>query len=536
MNIVLSKPSSSSPTDGDAPSTMSTSSTLSKSLPFGGRVCPPKSIRNYGVGVKLISEFSVGMRNVGVCGVVKHFKPPIKSKGRDFYTVVHVVDKSSPSIGLTCIIFNPSKDKLPVIGKVGAVVLIKGVRIEASKENDHIQAMGHEHTLVGVFSGEMDDVIEDQIGSWYDLSTMEKKRVEELKLWSNSEGPLLLSTKMGEVIVGHFVNLVCQVLAMAVLEDEKRAVLSVLDGSCPKVSYRELDLLKSKKRWEFDSVPEKFFLYRQLTQDVWVSNIDELDAIAGGVVHMINVECFQKPTIQLTAADTDTGPIELRIMERHSGVVHLEYDSKVALKFKESIPTMVGALPAWSDRMGLVDENCIIATIVNESTPLATLEEIREVNKQCEYLVDAQVNPGALNDTCVPHCPLCHDKCLIEGETNCQKDGTVLEYELSFVLHLEDETGELEVMVRGQESRKLLSKVFADNFVACQANKTKIMKVLRILTGVNDPCIAVPSDPRYVYSKPNIQCAIMKVFNPTTSDRSEQSCSYYLVNTVIDLQ
>ena len=515
---------------------MSTSSTLSKSLPFGGRVCPPKSIRNYGVGIRHISELSIGMRSIGVCGVVKHFKPPIKSKGRDFYTVVHIVDESSPSIDLSCIIFNPSKDKLPVIGRVGAVALIKGVRIEASKETDHIQAMAHEHTLVGVFSGEMDDVIEDQIGSWYDLSTQEKKRVEELKLWSKREGPLLLSTKMGEVIVGHFVNLVCQVLAMAVLEDEKRAVLSVLDGSSPKVPYRELDLVKSKKRWEFDSIPEQFFLYRQLTHDVWVSNIDELDVIAGDVVHMINVECFQKPTLQSTAADSDTGPVELRIMERHGGVINLEYDSKEALKFKESIPTMLGALPAWSDRMGVVDANCIVATIVNESIPSATLEEIRKANEQCEYLVDVQINPGALNVVCVPHCPLCHDKCLVEEETNCQKDGTVLEYELSFVLHLEDETGELEVLVRGQESRKLLSKVLADNFVACQANKTKIMKVLHILTGGNDPCSAVPSDPRYVYSKPNIQCTIMKVCHPTSSDRSEQSCSYYLMNTVIDLQ
>ena len=531
----MNRPASSTPSAGCASSAMSTSSTLSELLPFGGRVCPPKSIRNYGVGIRHISELSAGMRNVGVCGVVKHFKPPIKSKGRDFYTVVHIVDESSPSIGLTCIIFNPSKDKMSVVGRVGAVVLIKGVRTEPSKETEYIQAMGHEHTLVGIFSDDVDDVIPDQIGSWYDLSTQEKKRVEELKLWLKREGPLLLSTKMENVIVGHFVNLVCQVLAMAVLEDEKRAVLSVLDGTSPKVSYRELDLAKSKKRWEFDSIPEQFFLYRQLANDVWVSNIDELDVIAGDIVHMINVECFQKPT-NLTAPDADTGPIELRIMERHGRVIHLEYDSTEALEFKESIPTMLGALPAWSNRMGVVDADGIVATIVNESTPSATLEEIREASEQCEYLVDVQVNPGELNAVCVPYCPLCHEKFLAEGETNCQKDGTILEYEFSFVLQLEDETGELEVMVRGQESRKLFSKVFADNFIASQENMDKIMKVLHILTGKNDPSSAVPSDPRYVYSRPNIQCAVTKVFTPATGEKSEQSCSYYLANTVIDLR
>ncbi len=63
-------------------------------------------------------------------GVVKYFKPPMRSKGRDCFTVLYVIDKStSDSSGLTCVIFNFVREMLPVVCACGEVVMVKGLSI-----------------------------------------------------------------------------------------------------------------------------------------------------------------------------------------------------------------------------------------------------------------------------------------------------------------------------------------------------------------------------------------------------------------------
>ena len=328
---------------------------------------------------------------------------------------------------------------------------------------------------------------------------------------------------------------------MAVLEEEKRAVLSVLDGTTTKMPCRELSLAKTKKHWEFDSTPERFFLYRQLTQDVWVSSVKELDAAAGDVVHMINVQCFQKPAVSQSAVSAVEEPVELRITEHQGKIVHLDEDSEEAFKLKESIPTVLSALPAWSYQTVVADDDIVVTTIINESAPFATLEEIQEASQQGEYLVDAEVvrvRPGSLDAVCVPLCPSCREEELtvqIEGG-RCKNDGTILEYELNFALNLKDESGELEVLVSGQESRKLFSKILTDdNFAATQENKGKVLKAFFALTGGNDPFMALPFDPRYCYTRPKLQYAIKKIFDHCTASVGEHSCEYHMVDTVVDL-
>ena len=213
------------------------------------------------------------MKTAGVCGIVKHYKPPAKSKGRDYYTVIHLVDESSPLVGITCVIFNPSKSKLAVMGSIGSVAIIKGLRIESNRETGNLQVLGHEHTLVGVFSGDATVALPDQIGSWYELKAREKKRLEELRQWSTKEGPLLLSTKLEEILSGHFFNMVCVVAAMAVVEECRLAVLSVVDGTMATVACNQLDVDNTRHEWIFDADPELFYKYRSFIQDVWVREL-----------------------------------------------------------------------------------------------------------------------------------------------------------------------------------------------------------------------------------------------------------------------
>ena len=526
------------------PSTSDSASSLL--LPIGGRVCPPTSSRHYSVQLRNISQLSLGMRNTGVCGLVKYYKAPTESRGRDCYIVVHIVDESSPSIGLTCLIFNPSKEKLAIMGSVGAVAIVKGVRIESHKDTMNLQALGHEHTLVGVFSGEVSDVIPNRIGSWYDLSSEEKKRIKELRSWSKREGPLLLSSKLEEVTIGHHFNMVCQVAAMAVLEERKDAVLSVLDGTTAKLPFRELDLAKSKQPWEFDSDPELFYTYRLLTHDVWVAKIAELDVAAGDVVHMINVFSYQlPPRFSVQASTGDSPQVELRLIHCQGKIVHLEDDCQEAIRLKESLPVVHGVLPSWrAPELSNFDETeDIVHTIVNGSTPQGTLEEIRKSDIGSEYVADVEVmliSPGTLDAICVPSCPKCKGRGVdVRAENGedlkCLKDNAILEYSLNFSLLLSDDSEDLEVIVDSKESKRLFSKVFTIKLVADQETKKKALNIFYTLTGGNDPFFALPTDPRYSYPRPTLRCAIKKVGNhPSSAGADEQSCNYYLVNTVID--
>ena len=532
-----------------APSASRPYSSSSSLLPIGGRVCPPTSSRHYAVELRPISQLTLGMRNIGVCGLVKYYKPPSKSRGRDCYIVAHIVDESSPSTGITCLIFNPSIDKLAKMGRVGAVALVKGVRIETQRDTGNLQAFGHEHTLVGVFAGEVSDMIPNRIGSWYDLTNAEKKRVEDLRLWSKREGPFLLNSKLEEVTPGHHFNMICQVAAMAVVPERKTAVLSVVDGTTSKMPCRELNLAKSKQKWEFDSVPELFYTYSLLAHDVWIANIVQLDVAAGDVIHMINVFSYQhvpKQSVQ-AAATVEPPQVELRVFDREGSIVCLEEDSQEAVKFIESLPVMHGVFPSWRtpEESDFYDENeDIVPTIVNDSTPQATLEEIRNADGGSEFLANVEVKliiPGSLDAICVPICPTCGDKGNdVQAENiddpTCLKDGATLVYKLTFSLLLSDKSGEaLEILVDCQESQRLFSKTLSDNLAANRETKEKILDVFYMLTGGNDPFFAVPADPRYSYTRPTFQCAIKKLNDPSTAGNdTEPSCNYYLVNTVIE--
>ena len=511
-------------------------------------MCPPTSSRYHAAELRPISELTLGLRNIGVCGLVKFYKPPSESRGRDCYIIVHIIDESSPTTGITCVIFNPSKDKLANMGRVGAVAIVKGVRIETQRDTTNLQAFGHEHTLVGVFAGEVSDVIPTRIGSWYDLKSPEKKRIQELRLWSKCEGPLLLSSRLEEVTPGHYFNTVCQVAAMAVLQERRDAVLSVLDGTSSKMPLRELNLAKSKQNWEFDSVPELYYTYRLLTHDVWVAKIAQLDVAAGDIVNMINVFSYQHPPRQSTqaAATLDLPLVELRLFDQEGSIVRLEEDCQEAIKFTESLPVMHGVFPSWRapEESDFDNESeDIVHTIVDDTTPQATLEEIRNAESGSKFLANVEiklVKPSTTDAICDSICPSCGGKGLeVQAENSnnplCLKDSATLQYELIFSLLLRDETGELEVVVDGTESPRLFSKLFADNLSATQEMKEKILDVFYRLTGGNDPFFAVPADPRYSYTRPTLRCAVKKVISPPKASSGEQSCNYYLVNTIIDL-
>ena len=168
----------------------------------------------------------VGAQNVALCGLVKSFKLPTKSRDAEFFRIiVHIIDESSPITGIWCdIISNTSEDRLADVGSVGAIVLIKGLYKIQRDTTTKLRAVGNEHMLVGMFPEVESSNM--RIGSWYELASDEKKRVEELRLWSKREGPLLLNTRLKEIAPGHYFNAVCQVATKAIIGEQGNALLS----------------------------------------------------------------------------------------------------------------------------------------------------------------------------------------------------------------------------------------------------------------------------------------------------------------------
>lgn len=85
---------------------------------------------------------------VNVFAIVKYFKSPKKSKGKDYWMAISLVDDSFTSAeeSFVCNVFAPSKEQLPAIKHVGDIVRFEGINV--SKFNGAVNGSGNSrHTF-----------------------------------------------------------------------------------------------------------------------------------------------------------------------------------------------------------------------------------------------------------------------------------------------------------------------------------------------------------------------------------------------------
>jgi len=218
-------------------------------------------------------------------GVVKYFKPPERSRGNDCYTTFCVVDSSSQEGGVSCVLFNPSQDRLPVVGACGEVVMLKGVAI--GMYEGVCQATGHESTLVGIFPPDTASPLPLTIGNFYTMKMSERERLQKVRSWAGTVGlPLLINSKMEEISVNNFCSHLS--LVLAVLTSSTRTsdvVLVVTDGTTPKhLSGTNMDA------WQICSCNHRdSYLYHSLSAVVHVCTASKPVVAAGDVVQFVNI-------------------------------------------------------------------------------------------------------------------------------------------------------------------------------------------------------------------------------------------------------
>lgn len=165
---------------------------------------------------------------VNVFGVVTFFKPPLCSKGSDYYSLITITDRSN--VKLTCMLFSGNPESLPKIFKNGDIVRFHRLRIKEYKNEKQGSASAGFSSLV--FDGTPGaPVIPRTSSKTFCFSEEDNKTVEVLRSWacspvSSSRSSVMLSA----VQPATYFDLTCQLVGKAEV-DSCSFLLRVWDGT-----------------------------------------------------------------------------------------------------------------------------------------------------------------------------------------------------------------------------------------------------------------------------------------------------------------
>ncbi|XP_041458682.1 protection of telomeres protein 1-like [Lytechinus variegatus] len=192
--------------------------------------------------------------SVDVYGVVKFFKPPYKTKGPDYCMSLTIVDPSLPEedSGLKCVLFQQDIKKLPEVLSKGDIVRLHRLRIQ--KYNSDFQgAKGNGFSSL-VFDGRPNTPLEPRSSSVnYTLTDQDKEKVRELRLWAKRQTSVPLagqSWTLSQIVSREYFDLMCQVVAVAIIPAESCVLIKVWDGTKYKWPVRCLDVSKVQVKWD----------------------------------------------------------------------------------------------------------------------------------------------------------------------------------------------------------------------------------------------------------------------------------------------
>ena len=411
-------------------------------------------------------------------GVLKYFKLPTKSSGRDHYVVLCLIDETNfASSGLSCVVFNPSKAKLPVPSGPGDVVMMKGLAINTYQRV--LQGRGHENSLIGIFPTDPFAPLPEKIGDWYTMKPHEKIRVQELRSWAAKGQPLLINSRLEEMSSANYCSTVCLVVRVSVNE-RGTMVLSVCDGTTPKYPQRDPGILTT-----LTCTPTLDNAYLGNTSTVTLSPSLKPHVVAGDVVQLVNL-CMN-PSGKYVCAGVELMTLALQDSSRHQGALHiLNPESEVVHKFREGLPR--APEPSTARLSPPKAEHVItgrLSTLIDcVDSQHATLADIERAPMGSMRVAEVQVTGvgkeicSTLEDICQLRCSGCKSlymtprpqdadfsRLLAAGDicVCCSADDLLapnrLEYMYAFTIIVSDRTTQMELAVSGPEGKKFFSQV-----------------------------------------------------------------------------
>ena len=483
-------------------------------------------------------------------GLVKYFKPPFRSKGKDFCTVFCLIDDAQSASYLPCNLFNPYKEKLPIISCCGELLMVKGLAIKTFQ--NALQGVGHESSLVGLFPVDLTSP-PSMIGDWYNMKGSEIGKLQQLRQWATTvDLPLLLNSRLEELTEANYCSTVCVVVAVhRAHSGNSGVVLTVTDGTVPRhplaTDICHLEVVSND--------PVLQYLYHGLTSTVVVSTVSQPQVAAGEVVQLVNI-CMVKKSERMVYSSFPTGcakdqekelVMDLMVQDHkyYQGALKvLPKDSSVTSSFKKSLPMPEGPHPSWRPECSL---SKLSTKVLCDFSGVATLKDIQSTAAYVGsvHVIDVQVVGvgrsvcSKVEDMSQLRCPKCMtlyltpqpqnddyhqlfdagDFCvccchLQEGEVTEKVD---LRYMFAFSLLVADHTAKQELMVSGSEGNTFLHQP-PTNMYSDVVARNSMLGLIYQMTGGNDPFHHVPLDNLFSLLRPTLRLGVT-VINSYTGQR-----------------
>ena len=421
---------------------------------------------------------------VDVFGVVKDFRPPMKSKGTDYYITMTLVDESSTEEGVHCNIFNREENRLPHIQNIGDIVCLH--RMYVNEYGGAPQLVGKKYSSALCFDGHVGTKVAPRTGSIsYTFTQEECERVKQLKKWSQRQdrkNPMAMANKpvsdqARQQTTGQLGG------EQASHEEDGEQASHEEDG---EQASREEDG-RQTSREEDGRQTSREEDGRQTSREQ--NGEQELDSAEATKSSVNDIKIVSSVSVAITTT--------LHPDIQFTSIKDVIATEKVPSKFRCRVQVMGIVSPLSVEEM--------VVLRCNECSYLTPVPRNLELDLTGSYTTDQPCKVCTSDVTC-HHIPLL---CCM----------------YFFRMKLEDESGKsLVTYVSGNEAVKFLSGVPPTNFFRNQIQRYALLEVLYSLTGDNDPFITGDTK----HPRPWVECCLLSYRHQSSKD----GVCYHLFDTV----
>ena len=482
--------------------------------------------KDFGYEYIKIKDVIVGTK-ANIAGVVSVFKPSYRSKGTDYCSTFALVDETSPDSGVNVVSFHKEQNGIPNIQNVGDIVLLRRVMINSY--NNLPQALAKSFTSFHVFDGSLNSPITPYCSSYNaSLSENDKKLVENLRKWKTSTHSLRSVSKLKDIQANVEFGLVCQIVSVATLLSNKALCLSVCDGTKPPF-FTAVQYTSSNNILTEQTLADKYgsYICDVLITDESVSHVSHIkpgkyiylsDIIASPVhtntadgknivVYNLQTSCNENVVFSYSLLpETDSEVIALK--ESLAAITDGRHQKYGALL---SVVTFTPRISFDFISVGEVlksevpyRHHCLVRATGIDAEDIGDIVQLRCSNCSTSYSLptseDSSNEAGRIQAG--SPCLTCKQK--IPSDVAEVIDTPVLKYVYAFMLHVEDSTGSLSVLVCEEEGHTFMGSPPPSNFYIDKQAGDLALKRLKTLFGRN-PFLPATSEEVDV---PLIDCCI----------------------------
>ena len=179
-----------------------------------------------------LNDLKPGTSKINVGGVVKGFKQPYRSRGKDYFLSFSLVDPTSSFKGVQVIVFNSDEKKLPRITRVGNVILLRHVKVNVYNDAPQVVAMWF--SSYHVFDPDATTPTNSSLNA--SLSVKDTELVKSLQKWASDDENLQSTRRIKKLEVvspGDVFDMVALLCEVNPLVPQKVVSVAVTDGSLP---------------------------------------------------------------------------------------------------------------------------------------------------------------------------------------------------------------------------------------------------------------------------------------------------------------